>query len=680
MYLFSVLNQSFKEKNLVFKEGEEAAPAPVPEAEDKPKEKETKEEDKDKKPEKAPIVKSDVTEKLDALKTQLKVVSDADEGTYTKKTVDAAKALGSQVSKIENQLKKFKEDDEDVSKAISQATLDKFDKAAEETFSDESLEADAEKKKALDEARESLKTKKEEADPKAICEKIKELVKKPDDADKNTAKIYDAIFARFKDEKNFKLDGTFKAIEAKLAKAEAEPDAEKAKLLIDEANDDIGAIDPDALAESYPGFIDNVNALLELAGDEKNGKAEKSKISTDIAQWIKSEKDENALSTSALNEKFKERVIIAKACDIISTDDLDVTPESLKAAISTYESGEHKPANRNEKRDKILKALVEKKDELNKADIYFNIEAGTDGTDWNEKSSKRNEEWHDATKGALEKLLALYDNDKLYIKDSNGNDITLSAEQIALIKEYNDTEAKDREAFALEHKAEFLTHSGIFDLALNIQRAREMKERLYAERDEKGEITNGEDLDLADDEDLDIKLGATPGKREERKSGINFWMPEKKDEPDDAQDATAPGPNDIAKDKPDDATPPAPDAPADKQGDAAVEPPADVTPSGSAEKKDTPPPADDPQPDSKVEGEVEGKVEGATAEVVVPLEKMTDPQLLYKASKSQYQKADEKGFEHSVDEKFARKKLNGSDTYTYWTSIRTESADMRRLN
>ena len=674
LYLFSILNQSFKEKNLLFEEGEKAAPA---EAADKPKEKETEVEDKDKKTEKEPISKSDVTDKLETLKTQLGVVSDAEEGTYTKKTVDAAKALGSQVSKIENQLKKFKEDDADVSKAISQATLDKFDKAVDETFSDESLEADAEKKKALDEARESLNTKKEEADPAAICEKVKEMVKKPEDADKNTAKIYDAILARYKDGKGLKLEGTFKAIEAKLAKAEAEPDAEKAKELAEEANSEIKLITPETIAGFYPDLIDNYTALTTLAGDGKHGKEESAKIATDIAQWIKTEKDENSISTTKFNEKFKERAIIAKACDIISTDDLDVSPESLNAAISNYESGEHKPANRNEKRDKILKALVEKKDELNNADIYFNINAGTDGTDWSEKSSKRNEEWHDATKSALEKLLALYSNDKLYIKDSNGNDITLSDEQIALIKEYNDTEAKDREAFAAENKAEFLNHGGIFDLALNIQRAREMKERLYAERDEKGEITNAKDLDLADDEDLDIKLGSTPSKREERKSGITFYKAEPKDDANNTQDAPAPGPNDIPADKKADQSQP---APADKKTDEAAYPPADVTPSGSPDKKDSPPPAEDPQPDSKVEGEVEGKVEGATAEVVVSLEKMTDAQLLYNASRSPYQKADENGFEHSVDEKFARKKLNGSDTYTYWTSIRTESADMRRLN
>ncbi|MCX6734666.1 MAG: hypothetical protein NTZ25_02020 [Candidatus Peregrinibacteria bacterium] len=659
LYLFSVLNQSFKEKNLLFKEGEpDKAPAAAADKDkgkdkDKDKDKDTadKDDDKTEAAEKKTITKEDVSDKLDTLKTQLKVVSDAEDGTYTKKTVDAAKALGSQVSKIENQLKKFKDDDDDVSKAISQPTLYKFDKAAAETFSDESLKADAEKKEALDKARESLKTKKEEADPKAICEKVKEMVKKPEDADENTAKIYDAILARFKDGKGLKLDGTFKAIEAKLAKAEAETDAEKSKALIDEANGDIANIDPDTIAESYEPLINAYAELVTLAGEGKHGKSEIAKLTPEIAKWITSEKDENHMGAVSLNEKFEEKVIIAKACDIISTEKLDVTPEALKAAISTYESGEHRPANKDDKRDKILKALVEKKDELNKADIYFNINAGTDGTDWQEKSSKRNEEWHEDTKSALEKLLALNDNGKLTIKDSNGDVVTLSTEQVDLIKEYNGKDAKDREAFVSEHKAEFLTHNGIFDLALNIQRAREMKERLYAERDEKGKITNDEDLEISDDEYLDIKLGATPGKREERKSGITFYKPEPKDDANDTQDPPA------------GATGTEPVPPAGKEPPAADEP------------------AKDPQPGAKVEG----KVVGATGEVVgkvveVPIEKMTDAQLLDVASKTSYGKAGDDGVEWSSDTKFARKKMDGKDSYTYFTAIRAEGGRARQLN
>lgn len=687
LYLFSILNQSFKEKNLLFKEGEPApvadeapaqAEAEKPAAEAEKPAAEAAKADKDKAPEKKTITKLDVDNKLNTLKAQLKLVSDAEAGKYTKKTVDAAKALGSQVSKIEGQLKKFKEDDADVSKAISQATLDKFDKAAEETFSDDSLEADAEKKKALDEAREALKAKKEEADPKAICEKVKEMVKKPEDADKNTAKIYDAILARYKDGKGLKLEGTFKAIEAKLAKAEAEPDAEKSKDLVAEANKEIKLITPESIAGFYPDLIDKYTALTTLAGDGKHGKEESAKIATGIAQWLKTEKDENSISTAKFNEKFEQRAIIAKACDIISTDDLDVSPESLNAAISTYESGEHRPADKNDKRDKILKALVEKKDELGEADIYFNIEAGTDGTDWNEKSSKRNEEWHDATKGALEKLLALNEKGKLTIKDSNGDEGNLTAEEVNLIKEYNGKEAKDREAFAAEHKAEFLNHGGIFDLALNIQRAREMKERLYAERDDKGEITNAKDLDLSDDEYLDIKLGSTPSKREERKSGITFYKAEPKEaDAKDTKDASAPGPNDIPKDKPADATPP--------EEPPAVEPPAEVTPSGKAEeakpaepKEDTPPepdePAENPQP-ANVEAKLEKQAQGnAVAEV------QTDSTLLKEAPSAKYVSTDPKGFELSEDKKFARKK-DVAGNYIYWTSVGIKSGeDMRRLN
>lgn len=202
---------------------------------------------------------------------------------------------------------------------------------------------------------------------------------------------------------------------------------------------------------------------------------------------------------------------------------IEVTPESIQEALH-YALSEHKPHISNEKAEKIIQAIGTLKQNgiLLKAGIRVDYIGGTDGTAHDINLLRaRGQDYHQAKAESLLKLVA-------FQKEGHLSSPALVFDE-TLIAQYEEAaNAGQTQAFnfVAQNRDKFLPKNMLFDQALALQRAEEMKETLT-----KGYPKGPEKLNPLVDY-LNLELGTTNMEDEERKSALKFAAVEvpKKDE------------------------------------------------------------------------------------------------------------------------------------------------------
>lgn len=209
------------------------------------------------------------------------------------------------------------------------------------------------------------------------------------------------------------------------------------------------------------------------------------------------------------NGQNQSEIILSQIADILKQESkLEVTNEEIREAAYNYALGKYRNGKANEKSKKILKAIIKHKDILEAHGIKIAFSAGTDGT---EHELVKNKQWHKEKAAALHTLL-LANNLTL-------NNFTLDGPTRELINEYCTAveNSGDYQKIITDNRDKFLNGGGIFDAGLNIQRATDMKQRIFGKKAQ---------LDK-DSDNLTLDFGTTKDKLEERKSGVTFSLAEK---------------------------------------------------------------------------------------------------------------------------------------------------------
>ncbi len=219
--------------------------------------------------------------------------------------------------------------------------------------------------------------------------------------------------------------------------------------------------------------------------------------------------DKISLDNIETQGQKQQEIILAQVANILKQNsNLDATPEEIKEATRNYALGKYKNAKENEKSKKIIKAIIKNKDILEAHGIEIGFSAKTDGT---EHRLVKDPAWHKEKAAALRTLLAAT---KLTLVNFNLDDPTK-----ALIEEYcTKVESNgDYIKFVSDNRDKFLNGGMIFDAGLNLQRATDMKKRIFGKKAEM----------IADENNLTLDFGTNKDRLEERKSGITFSVTEK---------------------------------------------------------------------------------------------------------------------------------------------------------
>lgn len=498
------MDLTFKEKRLIFQDAPakapDAAPAPAPNAAP-PAASETPE-----------AKKAAIEARISALQNKITKVTQAanKEAVYTKKLLDAATEIDAKLKEIDTQLKAL-----DLSATDAAATLQGFDdglKAAEAAdFEDATLKTDIELKAKIEATRGTLKASADAITPDALRTKIMEAI----GVTNSDLKAAIEEFLPLDIFKTNEVDKDVEAIAALLNDADNAATVADAQAKITEAEGKIVEITIDKYLErpmlkdfitETKSWIDVVNALKALCKDGKFCLAASGEIEKEVAKMIKDPSVK--VTPDLIHEEFEEDIALSHVADVIglAAESAEKAVEQIKGALRYYELGEYKKYYPNKEAEELLTKILDAKP----PGLQIDYLGGTDGTDHRLMKDK---DWHKAKADAFEKLLAFNTAGKL-------SGLTLSPEQIDMITRYI-TEARADKGYEFvkdpTRKDLFIKGGGLFDAALALQRAEDMKQKIEGE-DSAWKV----DQLAAGADTLYIETGTTKNKKEERKSGLKF--------------------------------------------------------------------------------------------------------------------------------------------------------------
>lgn len=463
------------------------------------------------------------------LKAQADAILKQKEGTYTAAFTAGAKEVSAKMGEMitvlsqPDWLNKIKNPEE---------LFAKFQEAVKTMYPAASLELNAAAMASIKETKAALETAKERISPDFIWNEVftnnSEMGKVPPAVGVALKEKYGA---------DAKVKAIVDAVTTLLDEADKSVDPAAIKAKIAEAKDKLTKLTIEAFADELPEFANKykditkaVEALSKLGGDGKYCKVAKEKMATEVAANIK---DKGDMTADMIKQEYEQDILMGHVADVINLP--EVTPENIKTAIRSYELGLAEPGKETDAAKKIIDALVANKDALKKAGVKMDFLGSTDGTD--HKLIKA-PDYHTAKAAALSKLLAFSDAGKLTTTPAGGIDLAAGSATRGLIEQYiKETAAGKGYEFIKAHQSEFLTGGKIFDAALALQRAEDMKKRVGVEGfalDKDGKV-------LATESGLTIELGTTNVKTDsakaatERNSGITFSAVEVDKKPDDKE-------------------------------------------------------------------------------------------------------------------------------------------------
>lgn len=200
----------------------------------------------------------------------------------------------------------------------------------------------------------------------------------------------------------------------------------------------------------------------------------------------------------------EEKNPLKKLADLLKKEkNIEVSPDQLNNALLYYDPGLHEQDQNIADHEKsIIDAIFALKKEGKLKGIRINFMGGTDGMRHNKTQSK---EWHQAKSIAFDKLIGF--------KDRTIPRNLLDDSKITLIRAYQKAVGEDTvDAFfqVQENKDAFFPGGALFDLALALQRAEDLKKKY-----ENADLNNETDY-------LDLQLGANVDDQKQRISGISI--------------------------------------------------------------------------------------------------------------------------------------------------------------
>jgi hypothetical protein len=583
-HIFYTLGQLFEEKRLAFNilgvptgapagapvSAPQAAPASAPVIAP-----ETPEEMKNRVAKEATEMKDKVAKKATEMKDKMKAAT-GNPDKYTQGLVDVTKEIEASITEIETKLNLLDISTlpkEDAKKALTEFNegLTKIETEGEENvrrafggknFS-EALTENETAKTLITEQRTILETRRAELNAYTIINEIIEGMQIQDEAIKVALKEK----ALGKGEAQKEMDDFLEDVKTKLDDADksslteqdAKDNIEPAKALLDDAartKDGFKGQFGKSLFEPYKPILtayDRGRVLGSKSKNRDNCKLAMAAFGVAVGELIKAENSPDEETVKKLEEKHTELILMGYVADVI-----EETPEKIKAALLFYDLGKYESevdSEENKNAKEVIDKIIANKEVLKTAGVAIDFLGGTDGT---AHGIHKEKEWHEAKVAALQKLVEFSKVDGIIIPP-----LTLTPEQEALITAYETAvEAGTAVNFVKEHKTDFLDGGKLFDMALALQRAEDMKKK----------INNDQSVELDATDSISLELGTTQDTRTERKSSLKFRAVEP------VAAAPAPDPNAPA---PDPNAAPAPTVPNTATPDPAL---ADPEPDKNEEK------------------------------------------------------------------------------------------------
>jgi|GEM_PF-5486939 len=195
---------------------------------------------------------------------------------------------------------------------------------------------------------------------------------------------------------------------------------------------------------------------------------------------------------------------------------IDATPDEIKKAFKYYQlDGKARgyiKGTEKKKTEEILNGISKLvKEEKIKPEQLAYI-GSVDGTKYlMDKVLKQTQKWHEEKRDALEVLLGFIGNNTVIFEPNDKKPDTATQE---LIKQYILKVGSDLDAakqLVTDHQDKFLLAQGIFNMALAVQRARNIKARVFD--DENSRLDSSKDV-------IRIELGTDEDTDADRKSGL----------------------------------------------------------------------------------------------------------------------------------------------------------------
>jgi len=512
-YIFHALGQLFKEKRLTFQQAgaptpaPQGAPAPAPQAAPAPGPATA--------PETLEQMKDKVGKKIEELKNKLKAVTEHQDD-YTKGMVGEVKNIETSIGDIEKQLTSL--DIQSLGEEKAKEELKKFEEGLTTLETgpvqemEQGLVENVEAKTLIVEQHAKLEIRRTELNADEIIEKIMGEIG-IDNEDIKTAlkKEINKTFGEGGPQKE--MDDFLENIKTELDEADKssltkQDVEEKIKTTMDILQDPEKTRDGyktqfEKILEQYTPTVKIYEELKALGGDGQKCKLAKENLLAGVVELINGEKIPDDAVLEKLKKDHTELILIGHVADVINED-----PEKIKAALLFYELGKYESevnSEENKNAKEIIDKIIANKDALKTAGVAIDFLGGTDGT---AHGIHKEKEWHEAKVAALQKLVEFSKEDGRIIPP-----LTLTPEQEALITAY--TAAVDggtAENFVKENKDNFCEGGKLFDMALALQRAEDMKKK----------INNDPSVELDATDSISLELGSTQNTKTERKSGLKF--------------------------------------------------------------------------------------------------------------------------------------------------------------